>query len=214
MARQLFGSMTTATLHCALQDGSLTPAVLKLVQSGTTVLGADLLLQGGEAEKKTRIVANPREFAGYTFGYNHALFAQRTHDVLTMVSFLHSAKIGSHPTPELVAVAGWESTGPIVAAARALAGSHIDRAAVDTQGFRFGKLLDYRDPMFLPGGAKYLDLPGLLALSAPNPLWVSGEGKQPKLVTSVYAAAKSNELVPFTGDKSKKQSAAVEWLLK
>ena len=113
------------------------------------------------------MVANPREFAGYTFGYNHALFAQRTHDVLTLVKFLRGAEVGSHPRPTSVGVAGFGGTGPIVAAARALAGDAIDRAAVDTGGFRFAKLLDYRDPRFLPGGAKYLDLPGMLALGAP-----------------------------------------------
>jgi len=61
-------------------EDSVNPAVLKLVRAGATVLGADLLFQGGEPVKQIRVVANPREFAGYTFGYNHALFAQRTHD--------------------------------------------------------------------------------------------------------------------------------------
>ena len=45
-------------------DGSVKPAVLKLVQAGTAVLGADLFFQGGESVKHTRVVANPREFAG------------------------------------------------------------------------------------------------------------------------------------------------------
>ncbi len=195
-------------------DGSLTSAVQKLVQEGATVLGADLFMQSGEPVKQTRIVANPREFAGYTFGYNHALFAQRTHDVLTMVRFLRNANIGSHPNPKTVAVAGWGRSGPVVAAARALAGVNIDRAAVESKGFRFGKILDYRDEMFLPGGAKYLDLPGLLALSAPNPLWVSGEGKEPEIVTAVYAAAdKSKELTSVTNETSEQNTSAVTWLL-
>ena len=167
-------------------DGSPRPAVMQLVNGGVTVLGADLLFQGefledGEPLKQTRVVANPREFAGYTFGYNHALFAQRTHDVLTLVKFLRGAKVGSHPSPTSVGVAGFGGTGPIVAAARAVAGDAIDRAAVDTGGFRFAKLLDYRDPQFLPGGAKYLDLPGMLALGAPHPLWLAGEGSEPAL---------------------------------
>jgi hypothetical protein len=57
--------------------------VKKLVAGGAAVLGVDLLLQGGEPVKQTAVVKNPREFAGYTHGYNHALFAQRTHDVLS-----------------------------------------------------------------------------------------------------------------------------------
>ena len=144
----------------------------------------------GEPIKQTRVVENPREFAGYTHGYNHALFAQRTHDVLTLVSFLRNTKVGSHQSPKTVCLAAFgPQTGPIAVAARALAGEAVDRAAVDTHGFRFGKVLDYRDPMFLPGGSKYLDLPGLISLSAPHPLWLKGEG-------------------------AKADGDAVEWLLK
>jgi hypothetical protein len=100
--------------------------------------------------------------------------------VLSIVSFLRNAKVGSHPNPETVCLAGFGTqTGPIVVAARALAGEAVDRAASDTGGFRFGKVLDYRDPMFLPGGAKYLDLPGMISLNAPHALWLKGEGKTP-----------------------------------
>jgi dienelactone hydrolase len=192
-------------------DGSLKPAVLKLVEGGATVLGADLLFQGGEPVKQTRVVANPREFAGYTFGYNHALFAQRTHDGLTLVKYLRSQKDGTHQAPKTVALAGWGNTGPVVAAARALAGEAVDRAAVDTQGFRFGKILDYRDPMFLPGGAKYLDLPGMLALSAPHPLWLAGE-KDGLIPAAYQAAGKTDAFTPFTGEG--KEASAVAWLQK
>ena len=110
---------------------------------------------------------------------------------------------------------GFGSAGPIVAAARALAGNAIDRAAVDTGGFRFGSLLDYRHPSFLPGGAKYLDLPGMLALSAPHPLWLAGEGTSPGLIAGPYrTAGKSDQLTTFTGEPAQKESSAIEWLLK
>ncbi|HSH93484.1 MAG TPA: hypothetical protein VK968_05015, partial [Roseimicrobium sp.] len=156
-----------------------------------------------------------REFAGYTFGYNHALFAQRTHDVLTLVKFLRTTEYGSHPKVSKVDVVGLGVAGPIVAAARAIAGGDIDRAAVDTGGFRFGKLLDYRDPQFLPGGAKYLDLPGMLALSAPYPLWVAGEGDKPAVAADVYAAAgKATQLMPFVDEKAKREASVVNWLVK
>jgi len=195
-------------------DGRVKPAVLKLVQAGAAALGADLLFQGGEPVKQTRVVANPREFAGYTFGYNHTLFAQRTHDVLTIVRFLRHAEAGPCPNPKIVAVAGWHGAGPIVAAAGALAGEAIDRAAVDTGGFRFGRLLDYRDPMFLPGGAKYLDLPGLIALRAPRPLWLAGEGQEPAIIAAAYRAASGTDaLATFTGEAAQREAAAGQWLL-
>jgi hypothetical protein len=201
-------------------DGSVKPAVLDLVKGGATVLGADLLFQGefladGQPVKQARVVKNPREFAGYTFGYNHALFAQRTHDVLTLGKFLRTGKVGSHANPTHIAVAGFNGMGPVVAAARALAGSAIDRAAIDTGGFRFGKLLDYRDPNFLPGGAKYLDLPGMLALGAPHPLWLAGESSDVPLVSGAYRAANATDkLVQFSGDISHAASEAAAWLSK
>ena len=195
-------------------DGSLPNVIAELVQAGVSVLGADLFLQGGEAITQTRVVANPREFAGYTFGYNHSLFAQRTHDVLSIVSFLRQAQDGPCPGPQLnsIVLAGWQGTGPIVAAAGGLAGNAIDRIAIDTHGFRFGQLLDYRDPSFLPGGAKYLDLPGLIALRAPHPLWLAGEAQVPEVVTAAYqTASQPNGLRAFTGDVEKQQAAS-QWL--
>jgi len=201
-------------------DESVKPAVLQLVNAGVTVVGADLLFQGdflqdGQPVKQTRTVANPREFAGYTYGYNHSLFAQRAHDVLTLVKALRSAGVAGHAKASSVEVAGFGNAGPIVAAARAVAGDGIDRTAVDTNGFRFGKLLDFRDPQFLPGGAKYLDLPGFLALSAPHPLWLAGEGSKPALVSDVYrAAGQADRLTTFTGEASQKETAAAKWLLK
>lgn len=201
-------------------DGAVKPAVLQLVGGGATVLGADLLFQGeslkdGQGVTSTRTVANKREFAGYTLGYNHALFAQRAHDVLTLLKFLRTAELENHPKPASVFLAGFGAAGPIVAAARAVAGDAVDRAALDTQGFRFGKLLDYRDPQFLPGGAKYLDVPGLLALGAPQPLWLAGEGKSLPLVVEAYQrSGKADQLNAYAGETQRQEAAVSEWLLK
>ncbi len=200
-------------------EGVLKPAVAKLVESGATVLGLDLLFQGdflkdGKPLAQTPIVANPREFAGYTHGYNHALFAQRTHDVMTAVHFLRTAKIGDHPNPSSVALVGLGDAGPIAAAARAMLGTAIDKAAIDTTGFRFANVLDYRSPNFLPGGSKYLDIPGMLAVAPPGPLWLAGEGKEPALVSEVYKKANRNDLEVYAGDKAAQESAATTWLLR
>ncbi len=196
-------------------EGRVQAEVIQLLQGGAAVVGADLFLQGGEVVKQARVVANPREFAGYTFGYNHALFAKRSHDVMSLVTYLRHAKAGPCPNPELkdIAIAGWHGAGAIVAAAGGLAGDAVDRIAIDTQGGRFGQLLDYRDPMFLPGGAKYLDLPGLIALHAPRPLWLAGEGQEPATITAAYRAAARPGVVTFTGEVGKQQAAASQWLL-
>jgi hypothetical protein len=161
-------------------------------------------------------VKNPREFAGYTFGYNQPLFCQSVHDVLTIVRFLRTTKVGSHPHPDAVAVAGFGDAGPIVLAARAMCGSAIDRAAAVTGGFRFADVADYRDPLFLPGGAKYLDIPGMVALGAPHPLWLSDDGPrrdapETGVVAGGYPAAAAGRLVQYRGTAP--ASAAAEWLL-
>ena len=158
-----------------LPDGSIRPELQELIDRGVGVLTADLFLQDDRQLKQTRVVTGPREVPAYTFGYNHALFAQRVHDVMTIVSYLRTPRDASQPAVKSVSVAGFGRMGAVAAAARAVSGDAIAKAAVDTEGFRFGKLLDYRDPMFLPGGAKYLDLPGFLCVAASRPLWVAGE---------------------------------------
>jgi len=163
-----------ASLYSA--DGVLAADAQKLVDSGVTVLGVDLLLQGefladGQPLTKTPSVKNPREAAPYTHGYNHAIFAKRVHDVLSVLQFI---KTFERPSKQLVLV-GIEGAGPIVAAARAISGDAIDRCVIDTGGFRFGKVLDIRSPDFLPGGAKYGDVPGLLSVSTRGPTLVIGE---------------------------------------
>jgi len=191
--------------------------VQKLIDSGATVLGVDLLYQGefladGKPLTQTgRVKGNSRESAAYTFGYNHALFAQRVHDVLTVLRFI---KTHEHPTKQL-AVVGIDGMGPIAAAARAVSGDAIQRAVIDTEGFRFGQVLNIHDPNFLPGGAKYGDVPGLLALGAPGKLKLAGEGAQaPTLVRDAYAMAKAlNALVPSAGGREKSRTAAVDWLV-
>jgi dienelactone hydrolase len=205
----------------AVGDGPqerLQPTIAELVKSGATVLGADLLYQGeflkdGEPLKQTRTVANKREAPAYTFGYNHALFAQRTHDILTLLKFIRTEKIKSIPSPSSVAVAAFGHTGPIAAAARAVSGDAIDAAAIDIGSFRFAKLLDYRAPDFLPGGAKYLDISGLIALVAPRSLWLAGDAEGTGFASDAYQkSGQSNRLLIYHGDAAEKGSAAATWL--
>jgi hypothetical protein len=190
-------------------NGEVSEPVGNLVREGTLVVGADLFRQGRGEGGMNRVVANPREFAGYTYGYNHAVFAQRVHDVLSVVRFLREGKVGAHMSPKRVDLVGWGSAGPVALAARALTGEAIVRCAVETGGFRFGEVSDYRDEGFLPGGAKYLDVPGLMALNAPGELWVAGE-REEGIAGKVYGPASGLSL--FRGDGSAVRSSAVAWL--
>lgn len=161
-----------------------------LLAAGTSVVGVDLLYQGeyladGKPLERTGRVKNTREFAGYTFGYNHTVFASRVHDVLTALAFVKNHE----KAPQRIDVVALGETGPIGAAARAIAGSVVTSAVIDSSGFRFGQLTDFHHPQFLPGGAKYHDVPGLLALAAPGKTLVAGEKDGlPALTKTVYAA--------------------------
>lgn len=197
-------------------EGKPQPAVARLLDAGVTVVGVDLIYQGefladGKPLEKTRRVENSREAAAYTFGYNRAVFAQRVHDVLSAVRFVKSRSDGA-----AVYLVGLEGAGPWAAAALAQADGAVDKAAVDTGGFRFGRVLEIHSPDFLPGGAKYFDLPGMIALAAPTPLWLAGEAASPpNVVAAAYqAAGRQQKLTVAEGETAKRTDEAVQWLLK
>jgi dienelactone hydrolase len=192
------------------------PAIQRLLSRGVTVIGADLLYQGeflGDDQPVTRSrkVSNPREAAAYTFGYNYTLFAQRVHDVLSVIQYARNHLRGL----ERLDLVGLNGAGPWAAAARAQANGAIQQLAVDTAGFRFAKVADIRDVSFLPGGAKYGDLPGMLALGAPGKLRLAGEGTElPALVKQVYQLAGAAQKVTLAGTDPKQEAdETVSWLL-
>jgi len=193
------------------------PRIRDLIAAGTMVVGVDLFGQGefaahAEQAEKARLVNE--KYAGYTFGYNHPVFAQRVHDVLSVVSCFRGGIKGFEL--KRVHLVGLDGAGHWVAAAMAQAGDAVDGAVIDTAGFRFADLTAIDDPDFLPGGAKYGDLPGIIALSAPRELWLAGEGpKPPAVVEAAYrAAGKPKNLTIFAGKEEEKEAAAVKWLLR
>jgi dienelactone hydrolase len=196
-------------------DGKPTAEVIALVNAGSAVVAPDLIYQGeflsdGKPLAESRKVDGPREFAGYTLGYNSSLFAQRVHDVLSLIAFCRTYN-GKKPQ---VGLLGTGAAGAWAAAARAQAPEAVSRAAIDTAGFRFAKLRSTRDVNLLPGAVKYGDLPGLLALGAPGELWLAGEGvSSPKVVSAAYSASGTPaRLVAFDGPEETKTAAAIKWL--
>ena len=118
-------------------------------------MGVDLLFQGefladGKPIKRTRRVANTRQAAAYSFGYNPTLAAHRIHDILSVISYVRN-----HETnPEKVSLVALDATAPLAIAARAQARDAVDQLAVQTSGFRFGTVDDIHSPLFLPGGSE------------------------------------------------------------
>jgi hypothetical protein len=193
------------------KNGQVREPLKKLLNKGIAVVGVDLLYQGdflkdGKPVTETRVVKNPREFAGFTFGYNDSLFARRVHDVLTVATFIDSYNAHGRRNEVLDLIALDETTAPIALAARVAAGDAIRNLAVNTDGFRFAKLTDFRHPSFIPGAVKYGDVPGLVALNAPNATWVSGE-KQLSPANSFHRPG----LLKLTRKGSAQD--AVDWLL-
>lgn len=199
-----------------VNDGSLKAPIQSLLNSGATVIGVDLLYQGeflteGQPSKRQRWLPGEDAFAGWTYCYNLPLFARRVHDILAVLALVKRDNVKPHE----VDVVGLNGAGPWVAAAVAQAQGAITHAAINTEGFRFADLKDVYDVNFLPGAARYDDLPGLLALSAPMQLWLAGEGKEaPPIVSAAFMAAGGLEnLTTFSGESKDISNAAVEWLL-
>jgi hypothetical protein len=106
-----------------------------------------------------------------------------------------------------------KDAGVWAALARAAAPELVDAAAIDTGGFRFGSITETDAAAMLPGGAKYGDLPGFLALST-RPLWLAGEGKRPPpVLDAAYRAANaSRSLTVARKARDATEGAAAKWL--
>jgi len=162
------------------EKGQLNPLAKALVDKGYAVVSLDTFLTGelkgplpkyeaADQSKKKEAVwdGTPpypvnKSFAGFTYGYNRPVFANRVHDILTAVLFardmLHAKAIH---------LVGWEGAGPWVAAARALCGDAVARTAVDLNQFRFETIKDVADENLLPGAVNYGGVAAFLALCAP-----------------------------------------------
>jgi dienelactone hydrolase len=147
-----------------LKDGKLTPAARRILDHHGSILAVDVL---GTGEFPAAAPEVNRGYAGFTFGYNRPLLANRVHDILTAVAYARSLQIA-----KAVDLAGFEEAGPWVVLARALCGDAVDRTVADAQHFHFDSVKAVTDPMMLPGAHKYGGLPAFAALCAPGELYL------------------------------------------
>jgi dienelactone hydrolase len=156
-----------------------------------------------------RLVAN-RNAAAYTFGYNPPLVVDRAG--LLWAKLRHARRIGPAIAVTLVALDGQSTAWAALAAASAP--DLVDRSAFMTDGFRFASVTSMEDAAFLPGSVKYGDLPAMLGVLAPKPVWVAGEtAGSLGLTAGVYRAAGASRALTLSRAKGERARAElVRWI--
>jgi dienelactone hydrolase len=202
------------------KDGKLVPAAQALLDKNLGIVAIDLLGTGEQVREKAFAV--DKGFAGYTYGYNRSLLAQRVHDALTAISFIRrtfqkNALVlgGQEEKGEPVHLVGWEEFGPVAVLAAALARDSVAKTAADLNQFDFAAIKDPADPMMLPGAVKYGGLAAFLALCAPGEVLVhnhkgTGTGQVSR---AAYEAAGAADKLTRSADKLAPDKV-VEWLVK
>jgi dienelactone hydrolase len=198
--------------HASLfKDGKLVPAAQRILDGKAAIFAPDVLLTGEFGDAKMQPVEKGYEnYAGYYYGYNRPLLAQRVHDILTAV-----AVAKRHEKTEKVHLLGFGKAGPWVMLARGLCGDAVSRTAADVDGFRFEKVPSDYNEMMLPGAVKYGGLPALTALAAPGELFIhnnrgTGMGQWLK---AAYGAAGATDHLHTSGDRLEPEKVA-EWLVR
>jgi len=191
-----------------LRDGQLIPEVQGLVKQKAAILAPDLFMTG--EFKLASLAPVDARYAGYTFGYNRPLLANRVHDILTCVAYAREAKNANR-----VDLVGFEKAGPWVLLARALCADAVHRTVVDINRFRFEDIQDINDEMLLPGALKYGGLPAFAALCAPGELFLHNHRGMGigGYVRDAYQAAGRASGFHHQGDQATTDKI-LEWLLR
>lgn len=191
-----------------VHEGKLVSAAQQILAKKAAILAIDVFLTGEFQGAKAPSV-DPK-YAGFTFGYNRSLLANRVHDILTAVAFAR----GQNATKK-IHLLGFEEAGPWVLLARPLCGDTVERTAADFHQFRFDKVATVSDEMMLPGALKYGGLPAFAALCAPGELFVhnhqaTGSGQWLKVV---YKAAGKPDRLERLSEKASAERT-VDWLVR
>jgi hypothetical protein len=147
------------------QNGELVPAAKRILDNGRAIVAADLFLTGEFRPAPAPAVDG--RYAGYTFGYNRPLLANRVHDLLTVIAYAHN-----RPPIHRVDVVAFDKAGPWALLARASCGDKIARTALDLARFRFDAVQTTADEMMLPGAGKYGGVAAFAALCAPGEIFL------------------------------------------
>ena len=191
-----------------VRDGKLVPAAQQILDKKAAILAVDVFLTGEFRRAKAPPV--DQTYAGFTFGYNRSLLANRVHDILTAVAYAKGQK-----ATKKVDLIGFEKAGPWVLLARPLCGDAVERTAADCHQFRFDTISSLNDEMMLPGALKYGGLPAFAALCAPHPLFVhnyQGPGSE-QWLKPAYELTKKDALGGWLPEKAS-AAEVIDWVLR
>jgi dienelactone hydrolase len=141
------------------EDGTLVLEARKILDADAAIFALDCFTpKGGK-------MAVNSTFAGYTFGYNRSLLAERVHDILSAL-----AMVRGHSSTQSMSLVGFGEAGPWALLARGLCTDQLRKTAIDLNRFRFENVTAMDDPMLLPGALRYGGLPSFARLAAAYPL--------------------------------------------
>jgi hypothetical protein len=188
------------------KDGKLTHPAKYILDKGAGILAPDLFLTGEFKEAKAPSVH--KEFAGYTFGYNRPLLANRVHDVLSAATMASLSAKKYH-------LLAFDEAGPWALLASALSDHFIDSTAVDANQFDFDGVQTTSDEMMLPGALKYGGLASFAALCAPGGLYLHNVRPSPRndWIKDAYKAAGAADHLKLETEKVSDEKV-IEWLLR
>lgn len=190
-----------------LSKGPMAALLKEAAERKMAVLVVDPFLTGeGESNRPPPV---DLKYAGFTFGYNRTILANRVGDILSAVAYARDRWKATK-----IHLAGFEKAGPWVVLARALCGNTVDRCAADMNGFRFEDIGGTADENMLPGVLKYGGMAKLAALCAPGNLYLhnlprTGLGDWLPAAYSAAGAADRLQLVPEKTSSEK----VLAWLL-
>ncbi len=147
---------------------------------------------------KNARVKNDRDYAGFTYGYNHSLFAHKVHLQITEIE-----SYKADPLTKQIILSADSKHEHIALAAALVLGDKLTAVDLRSTDFRFSKLTAYDDADFWPGAVKYGDLPGLLRCQTVPVLIARSEAaeklvneiKHPGLRVEFYDPAKPEEFL-------------------
>jgi hypothetical protein len=191
------------------RHGKVVPAVHKILDHNAVIIAPDVYLTGEFCGGKGASV--DEDFAGYTFGYNRPVLANRVHDILTTIA----ASTTKSDSNKYVHLIGFGKAGPWVLLARALCGNTVTRTAVDADQFDFDEIRRTRDEMMLPGALKYGGIASFAALCAPGELFLHNVRNSPRndWIKDAYQASGAVDHLKIQTEKASNDKV-IDWLLR